>query len=414
MAEKLAVPREFNVDRKTKLSLGNIALQVIEYVRDENSGQAYAVRGNPVNLDQPEDVIEIGLMSAARAANLFKSNDAYDDRKERFANAFADRRGLDEFGNEEGRSFVSPGGVIMMNDVRIDVSNQKLYARSAYGAVQDPHVEHLVSGHVELRKFEGDKGEWLSLSVLKPEQAFQVTDENIDKIDSAFARSVFGGNAQTARFAAVSVDFQEGVKTFPLRSVRVDDGGDQAEYSNGAAETLKKGRFGRDVALGVAVVAAAVGMPLNNVQFDFEIEASSRQSLETVYEAVAEQKVQASLTPGYAFPLFKKYQGELIADGRFIDRGFKPGVVAVRTATDDVGELSHPTAKFIQANSPVPRNRGPREEILSLQAVGKAGFQRAISDDQVKVRLRLSNKDKQEAPVEGVDFRQGPENAPNF
>lgn len=407
MAEKLGVPREFNVDRKTKLSLGNIALQVAEYIRDEKTGKAYAVRGNPINFDQPEEMIEVGLMSPARAANLFRSGDSYDDRKERFTNSFRDRRGLDEFGNSDSRAYVPAGGVIMLNDVRIDVSNQKFYARSAYGAVQNPQVEHLVSGHVELRKFEGEKNEWLNLSVLKPEQAFKISPENAELLEKAFDRNVFGGQTQTARFAAVSVDFQEGVKTFPLRSVRVDEGGEQADYSLGATETVKRGRFGRDVALGVAVVAAAAGIPLNNVQFDFELEMASRRGLETVYEAVAQKKVEASVTPGYTFPMFKEYQNDLMTDGRFVDRGFKPGVVAVRTATDNVGELSHPTAKFIQMNSGVAKSRQPNEAITSLQAVGKAGFQRAISDDHVKVSLRVSNKDKQSAPV---DF---PEHAPS-
>ncbi|MBZ4175408.1 hypothetical protein JYG55_22940, partial [Escherichia fergusonii] len=114
--------------------------------------------------------LSVQLMSPARAANMMKGRNDVDDRErvriweERFEN----RRELAEFADKTNEHGVKPGGVILLNNTRLDFSDRQYYAQAAYGFVSDPDFQAAISGTVSLSKFADGS---MRLQVYQPDKA---------------------------------------------------------------------------------------------------------------------------------------------------------------------------------------------------------------------------------------------------
>ena len=388
MALSAGALASLNASRQRTPVVGNLALQVEDYKRDSKTGAAYAVIGRPLNHEELGDRVEVSLMSAARAAAFFGSKDSYQDRKARFAESFEKRRALSEYGAVGGSASIAKGGVLMLNDVRQDLGDGRLYARSAFGAIQRADLEAMKVGWFDLKKFQSDAGlVYLRLSMLQPDKAFALSQENRRKVEEAFQSSVFG-SGQTSRFAAVTIEFSEGPRSFPIRSGSIDRGYGRYDVTDGIEATLRRPVL-RELAIGATAVAAVMGMRFEDLDFDMKVTREELVGLEAVHEAIASQEARAALTPGMQLPIFKEYQQSLIDDGRFVDRGYNKGVVAVRTRTDEVGALDRPMAKFIQSDAPMFRSRETNMENVSMSKVALEGFHVSFKMEGRKVESKL-------------------------
>lgn len=130
--------------------LGNVALKVESYSTKDN---VVTVTGKNVVTGAS---LTVGLMSAARAANMMKAG--IDDERERvevWAQRLANQVGLEKFADPKDEKFyIKPGGVLQLTNVRLDFSDKNYYAQTAFGLVSDPEFKAIMAGTISLRKFD--------------------------------------------------------------------------------------------------------------------------------------------------------------------------------------------------------------------------------------------------------------------
>ncbi|MBP8278398.1 MAG: hypothetical protein KAX55_16055, partial [Propionivibrio sp.] len=127
---------------KLPATLGNVALSVSEYTSKDG---VTSVKGTQL---QNGEELSVQLMSPARAANMMKGRNDVDDRERvrLWEDRFANRRELSEFADRTNDQGVKPGGVILLNNTRLDFSDRQYYAQAAYGFVSDPEFQAAMSG----------------------------------------------------------------------------------------------------------------------------------------------------------------------------------------------------------------------------------------------------------------------------
>lgn len=388
---------------KLPATLGNVALNVSEYTSKDG---VTTVKGTQL---QNGEELTVQLMSPARAANMMKGRNDVDDRErvriweERFAN----RRELAEFADQKNEQGVKPGGVILLNNTRLDFSDRQYYAQAAYGFVSDPEFQAALSGTVSLSKFPDGS---MRLQVYQPDKAVLLSSSTKEEVQSAVraafeARSPVGSGVM-ARTVIVSIsekgdDGEPQSKAFYMRSAsfEADAGsGVQFQLSNGFGDTLKRSQLDSNSGAAAAAIAAAAGVPVQMVIDRMaEVTAEDRAAVERIYDVVKTGKASVAITPGYTIPLVRKSMDNLAKRPELFHSGAFSGAVAVAVRGADGGVLERPAAYAVTSYSALPKTApettpsAAKEAIKAHERLIAAGGEKAPASPQNRPPSRFAS-----------------------
>lgn len=347
---------------KLPATLGNVALNVSAYTSKDG---VMTVKGTQLHNGVE---LSVQLMSPARAANMMKGRNDVDDRErvriweERFEN----RRELAEFADKTNEHGVKPGGVILLNNTRLDFSDRQYYAQAAYGFVSDPDFQAAISGTVSLSKFADGS---MRLQVYQPDKAVLLSssskEEAQNAVKAAFdARSPVGSGVM-ARTVIVTIsetgdNAEAQNKAFYMRSASFEaDAGNgvQFQLSNGFGDTLKRSQLDSNSGAAAAGIAAAAGVPVQMVLDHMADDATNedRAAVQRIYDAVKSGKASVAITPGYTIPIVRKSMENLAKRQELFHSGAFAGAVAVAVRGADGGALERPAAYAVTSYSALPK-----------------------------------------------------------
>ncbi|NSX94414.1 hypothetical protein [Agrobacterium tumefaciens] len=363
---------------KLPATLGNVALKVSEYTSKDGIA---TVKGTQINNG---DELTVQLMSPARAANMMKGRDDGDDRDRvrTWEQRFENRRELAAFADPENEHGVKPGGVILLNNTRLDFSDRQYYAQGAYGFVSDPDFQAALSGTVSLSKFPDGS---LRLQVYQPDAARLISPSAKDAAQNAVKaafdpRSPVGAGVM-ARTVIVSIfetddngDAQS--KAFYMRSASFEaDAGNgvQFQLSNGFGDTLKRSELDAHSGAAAAAIAASAGVPVQMVidRMASDTTEQDRSAVERIYDAVSTGKATVAITPGYTIPIVRKSMEKLAQRQELFHSGAFSGAVAVAVRGGDGGNLERPAAYAVTSFSVLPKS-GPENAPTAAKEAIKA------------------------------------------
>jgi hypothetical protein len=340
-----------NAGPKLPATLGNVALQVSEY---QSKDGITTVRGT--NLNSGEE-LSVQLMSPARAANMMKGRDDGDDRERVriWEERFASRRDLADFADPKNDHRVKPGGVILLNNTRLDFSDREYYAQAAYGFVSDPDLQAALSGTISLSKFADGS---MRLQVYQPEKTAILSpsakDEAQNAVKAAFDSRSPVGSGVMARTAIVTISERDEQgerqsKAFYMRSASFEaDTGSGVEFqlSNGFGDTLKRSQLDSNSGAAAAAIAASAGVPVQLVIDRMASDATDddRAAVNRIYDAVKSGKATVAITPGYTVPIVRKSIDNLAKRPELFHSGAFAGAIAVAVRGSDGGALGRPAA----------------------------------------------------------------------
>lgn len=348
---------------KLPATLGNVALKVSEYTSKDGIA---TVKGTQINNG---DELTVQLMSPARAANMMKGRDEGDDRDRvrTWEQRFASRRELAEFADPKNDHGVKTGGVLLLNNTRLDFSDRQYYAQAAYGFVSDPDFQAAISGTISLSKFPDGS---MRLQVYHPEKAVMLSASAKDDVQNAVkaafdVRSPVGAGVM-ARTAIVTISETDESgepqsKAFYMRSASFEaDAGNgvQFQLSNGFGETLKRSQLDSNSGAAAAGIAASAGVPVQMVidRMASDTTEQDRSAVERIYEAVKSGKATVAITPGYTIPVVRKSMENLAKRQELFHSGAFAGAVAVAVRGADGGSLERPAAYAVTSYSVLPKN----------------------------------------------------------
>ncbi|MUO72916.1 hypothetical protein [Agrobacterium vitis] len=359
---------------KLPATLGNVALKVSEYVTKDG---VTTVKGNHL---QTGDELSIQLMSPVRAANMMKGRNDVDDRERIriWEDRFANRRDLTVFSDQSNEHGVKPGGVLLLNNTRLDFSDRRYYAQAAYGFVSDPEAQAAISGMISLSKFNDGS---VRLQVFQPENASLLSASDKDaaqqSVKAAFEARCPVGSGVMAR--AVIVTLKEAgsegqSKAFYMRSAsfEADSGnGVQFQLSNGFGDTLKRTNLDSNSGAGAAAIAAATGVSVQMVLDRLGADATEedRDSLKKIYDAVASGATSAALTPGYTIPIVLKSVEHLSKRPELFHSGAFSGAVAIAVRGAGGGALERPAAYAVTSYSTLPKSEPENAPTPAKEAI---------------------------------------------
>lgn len=347
---------------KLPATLGNVALNVREYTSKDG---VTTVKGTQL---LNGDELSVQLMSPARAANMMKGRNDVDDRErvriweERFAN----RRELGEFADQKNEHGVKPGGVLLLNNTRLDFSDRKYYAQAAYGFVSDPDYQAAISGTVSLSKFADGS---MRLQVYQPERAVLLSalpkEDVRNTVQAAFdARSPVGSGVMARTVLVTISETDENAvvqnKAFYMRSAsfEADTGnGVQFQLSTGFGDTLKRSQLDSNSGAAAAGIAAAAGTPVEMIidRMAGDATAEDRAAVQRIFDAVKTGKASVALTPGYTIPIVRKSMENLAKRQELFHSGAFSGAVAVAVRGADGGALERPAAYAVTSYAALPK-----------------------------------------------------------
>lgn len=351
-----------NARPKLPAHLGNLALKVDDYLLKDN---ILAVKGQSLSTGNP---LTVQLMTAARAANMMKGNNPDERaRVEEWSERLANQRQLEEFADPKSAQHVQPGGVLQLNNVRLDFSNRQYYAQSAYGLVSDPAAQAALSGVVSLKRFDNDS---IRLQVYQPDNAVVLNRANETEARAAVSKlfdpksPVGSGHMSRTALVTISHTNDKGFidfKSFYARSVgyEVEEDGVKAfKVSENFTDTLRRSKLDGKNGPAMAIIAAATGLPFAEIERQVEavdVAAVISELLE-IYDMVADDRALVSMTPGYTVPILKAAEDRISQRKEMFDNGAFPGAVAIAFRRADGGMMDRPAAYSVMSNSVLPKN----------------------------------------------------------
>ncbi|WP_338811302.1 hypothetical protein V2V90_23590 (plasmid) [Agrobacterium leguminum] len=342
--------------------LGNVALKVESYSTKDN---VVTVTGKNVATGAP---LTVGLMSAARAANMMKAG--IDDERERvetWAQRLANQVSLDKFADpKDEKYYVQPGGVLQLTNVRLDFSDKNYYAQTAFGLVPDPSTKAVLDGTISLQKFENGS---MRLQVYQPEAAVALDPADQAKtraaISAAFDPKSPVGDGQMSRTMMVTVsqpnergyiDFN----TFFARSASYEVGEGEYRLSSNFGDTLDRMTLDKKTGIAIAVLASVAGVPFEKVAAripEGAEKADVAKTLRDYYDGAKGEGVKVSITPGYTVPFLKAVEEHIAKREEMFANEVFPGVVAVAVRRADGDALERPAATSVMSSKALPKQQ---------------------------------------------------------
>lgn len=395
-AKKFAGPR-------LPATLGNVALSVSEYTSKDG---VTSVKGTQL---QNGEELTVQLMSPARAANMMKGRNDVDDRERMrlWEDRFANRRELSEFADRRNDQGVKPGGVILLNNTRLDFSDRQYYAQAAYGFVSDPEFQAAMSGTVSLSKFADGS---MRLQVYQPDKAVLLSSSSTDEVQRAVkeafdVRSPVGSGVMARTVIVTISENNEGgeaqSKAFYMRSASFEadlGNGVQFQLSNGFGDTLKRSQLDGNSAAAAAAIAAAAGVSVQIV-IDRMSEATPEDNaaVQRIYDVVKSGGASVALTPGFTVPIVRKSMDNLLKRPELFHSGSFAGAIAIAIRGVDGGALERPAAYAVTSYSALPKSAPEvtptpaKEAIRAHERLLSAGGEKPSSSAQSRPPARFAS-----------------------
>lgn len=373
--------------------LHNVNLEVREYT---DSG----VKG--VNLATGKE-LAVEFMTPARAARMLTGT------AEEWQERFKDRVEIAAYADPNSTAHVKPGGVLQLNNVRLDFSNSQYYAHSGYGMVQNPETQALMRGLIALDHFEKDNS--IRLQVFDPKGSIDLTSGDVQKNRAAVKEALTpvspvgsGGTMPRVGLVVTSVQKPDGTYAFShtfLRSASEEKPDEPGAYvvSTGFAETLAKTTLDKKNGPAFAIIASLCDVPFEKVaeRLDASGDPELVQSLRQDYDFAKQDGVKVSMLPGYTVPIFTKV-AERLKTGQLAKIGAFEGAAAVNHVSKAGEPFARPAAYAVMSERAISRSSEGME--IGRLAVRAHMKQFNIELPKPAQKSEAKEEAKQEAPAQ--------------
>lgn len=411
--------RDFQRPRRENLSLGNVHVQVEDYLRDEN-GRAYAVQG--FNLKDGSEVT-IRLADAERFAKLFLNpNEDLALRVKAAEQQIAKRTTMREIGASRGNKAVPVGGVISISSVRPDFETEDLYGRWPNAVVSDPNIELALPAVFEVRSKlvkppSGREFKTAYINAYFPRQAKSGNDVDRAALDRMLSGKLNDTGAPFRTNLAVTVQLGGETATYAFRPKQIKMGENEYRSTQSVQEALATPLKKLNDAAAAVAVAAKADIPFEQLHFELhERDADKLPALQKLYKQVSDGTVPVTFIPGATMQPSRFTTDALMGQKRndagevsasntpeqaFLDRGFVSGVLGVRYIAAENGAIIDPIVKAIFSDEALPKKGSEYFIRHDLEAVGHRAF--VSTHPELQDSPRLGHMEREPEPDTALD-----------